>query len=47
MPYGVQPSDTLSFVAGAIAFPVVATLACAIPVKRALSVDPAITMRTE
>jgi putative ABC transport system permease protein len=45
--YGVQPSDPVSFVAGSVALAVVAALACLIPVRRALLVDPAITMRAE
>ena len=47
MLYGVQKTDALSFAAGALILIVVALVACLVPVRRAVAVDPLIAMRTE
>jgi hypothetical protein len=47
MLYGVQQTDGLSFLAGGIVLLIIATVACLIPVRRAVSVDPLIAMRAE
>jgi putative ABC transport system permease protein len=47
MLYGVQQTDGLSFLAGGIVLLVIAIVACLIPVRRAVSVDPLIAMRSE
>jgi putative ABC transport system permease protein len=47
MLYGVEPMDPLSFVVGALILVAVVTLACLAPMRRAVRVDPAITMRAE
>jgi putative ABC transport system permease protein len=47
MLYGVQQTDALSFALGAAILAVVAILACLVPVRRALAVDPLIAMRAE
>jgi predicted permease len=43
--YGVQPTDPASFAIGAVALLSVAALACLVPTRRALRVDPVIAMR--
>jgi len=45
--YGVSPTDPCSFLAGAAALLMVAALACLVPTRRALRVDPVIAMRGE
>lgn len=45
--YGVSPTDPVSFVAGAAALLMVAALACLVPIRRALRIDPVIAMRGE
>jgi putative ABC transport system permease protein len=47
MLYGVQQTDGISFVGGASALVAIAVLACLVPIRRALSVDPLIAMRAE
>jgi putative ABC transport system permease protein len=45
--YGVQPMDPVSFALGALALLSVAVLACLVPTRRAVRVDPVIAMRAE
>jgi putative ABC transport system permease protein len=45
--YGVQQTDTTSFVLGAGVLLVVAGVACLVPLRRAMAVDPLIAMRVE
>jgi len=45
--YGVQPTDPTSFGLGALALLSVAVLACLVPTRRAVLVDPVIAMRAE
>src|SRR5205814_454724 len=47
MLYGVQQTDTLAYAVGAIALVVIAALACLMPVRRAVAVDPLIAMRAD
>lgn len=47
MLYGVPRSDPYSFVAGAVLLLGTAMLACLVPMRRAVSVDPLIAMRAE
>ena len=45
--YGVQPIDPASFAIGALALLSVAMVACLVPTRRAVRVDPVIAMRAE
>jgi putative ABC transport system permease protein len=45
--YGVGAHDLVSFAAGIFVLCGAAMLACYLPVRRALSVDPIVTLRTE
>ena len=45
--YGVQPIDPVSFAIGAVALLSVAMVACLVPTRRAVRVDPVIAMRAE
>jgi putative ABC transport system permease protein len=45
--YGVGAHDLVSFAAGILVLWAAALLACYVPVRRALSVDPIATLRTE
>jgi putative ABC transport system permease protein len=47
MLYGVQQTDAPSFAVGAAILALVALLACLVPVRRALAVDPLIAMRAD
>jgi putative ABC transport system permease protein len=47
MLYGVQPTDALSFALSALALTMIAALACLVPMRRALAVDPLIAMRAD
>jgi predicted permease len=44
---GIEPIDTVSFVAAPAALVVVALVACAVPARRAAATDPAIALRCE
>ena len=45
--YGVQPTDATSFAAVAVLLGFVALVACWIPTRTAMRVDPAVSLRTE
>jgi predicted permease len=45
--HGVTRSDPLSFISGAIVLVVVAVLACVVPTRRALAVDPTTAIRAD
>jgi putative ABC transport system permease protein len=45
--YGVTPTDTLTFASVAALLGLVALLACWLPARRAMRVDPAVTLRYE
>lgn len=47
MLYGVAHTDVVSFVTGAVVLLGTAVVACAVPARRAVSIDPAIAMRAE
>ena len=47
MLYGVQQTDPVAFAAGGVMLVVIAALACLVPARRALSVDPLIAMRAD
>jgi putative ABC transport system permease protein len=45
--HGVTRSDPLSFVSGALVLILVAIVACVVPTRRALAVDPMTAIRTD
>lgn len=47
MLYGVAHTDAVSFAAGAVVLLGTAVVACAVPARRAVSIDPAIAMRAD
>ena len=47
MLYNVRPYDPATFAGGCILFVLVALLACSIPARRAMSIDPMVALRNE
>ena len=47
MLYGVEQSDPISFATGTLLLLVIALLACIVPTRRAVAVDPAVSMRAD
>jgi hypothetical protein len=47
MLFGVKPTDPLTFAAVVVCLCLVALLACYVPVRKAMRVDPALALRTE
>jgi predicted lysophospholipase L1 biosynthesis ABC-type transport system permease subunit len=45
--YGVQPTDAASFAIGALVLVVTALVACIVPTRRAVAVDPLVAIRAE
>ena len=45
--HGVTPTDPLTFVGVAALLALVAFIACHIPARRAMRVDPLVTLRSE
>ena len=45
--YGVAPLDPITYLAGTLLLLLVAAIACGVPARRAASIDPAVTLRTE
>jgi ABC-type lipoprotein release transport system permease subunit len=47
MLYGVEPRDPLTLVAGPAVLIVIALLACLMPARRAMGMDPIAALRSE
>jgi ABC-type antimicrobial peptide transport system permease subunit len=45
--FGVESTDAATFIATALGFSLVATIACLIPAVRAARVDPVLTLKAE